>query len=191
MAIAPDFTGFHTLLCVLANRVLNQAPVMTPAQHAAGQMMSVFYDHNLIARILLSLATLGYAAVTILADFNRTHATNPKWTPHARFHVVWQISSYIGVGLIALGLIWTPGPLTVERLYLAGALAAAVYVGFFAALLTMPIYGGAAYDTNGYQPFKAPIPLIAPRWDANITAFTLQIVFLVGGLLTVTATGGS
>jgi hypothetical protein len=55
----------------------------------------------------------------------------------------------------------------------------------------MPVYGGAAYDTNGYQPFKAPIPLIAPRWDANITAFTLQIVFLVGGLLTVTATGGS
>lgn len=153
--------------------------------------MSVFYDHNLIARILLSLATLGYAAVTILADFNRTHATNPKWTPHARFHVVWQISSYIGVGLIALGLIWTPGPLTVERLYLAGALAAAVYVGFFAALLTMPVYDGAAYDTNGYQPFKAPIPLIAPRWDANITAFTLQIVFLFGGLLTVTATGGS
>ena len=153
--------------------------------------MSVIYDHNLIARILLTLATLGYAAATILADFNATHATNPKWTPHARFHVVWQISSYIGIGLVALGLIWTPGPLAVERLYLAGALAAAVYAGFFAALFTMPVYGGGAYDNNGYQPFKAPIPLIAQRWDVNITVFCAMIAILIGGLLTVTATSGS
>jgi hypothetical protein len=145
--------------------------------------MSIFNDHNLIARILLTVPTLGYGALTIVADFNATHATNPAWTPHARFHVVWQISSYIGVGLLALALIWSPGPLAPERLYLAGALATLVYVGFFAALFTMPVYGGGAYDANGYQPFKAPVPLIAPRWDANITAFSVQIVFLVAGLL--------
>jgi hypothetical protein len=145
--------------------------------------MSVFNDHNLIARILLTVPTLGYGALTIVADFNATHATNPAWTPHARFHVVWQISSYIGVGLLALALIWSPGPLASERLYLAGALATLVYIGFFAALFTMPVYGGGAYDANGYQPFKAPVPVIAPRWDANITAFSVQIVFLAAGLL--------
>ena len=63
-----------------------------------------------IAKILLTLTVLGYALVTIKADFNKTHATNPKWTPHARFHVVWQILSYSGVGLIALYLIWSDGP---------------------------------------------------------------------------------
>src|SRR5579885_184706 len=74
-----------------------------------------------IARILLSLTALGYGLATIKADFNKTHATNPLWTPHARFHVVWQILSYSGIGLIALYLIWAPGPMEAERLYLAVA----------------------------------------------------------------------
>ena len=38
---------------------------------------------------------------------------------------------------------------------------AIVYAAFFVALIAMPIYGGAAYDDNGYQPFNAPVPLIA------------------------------
>ena len=53
--------------------------------------MEAFTDGNLIARILLSLVTVGYAFITILADINKTHATNPAWTPHARFHVVWRV----------------------------------------------------------------------------------------------------
>ena len=38
---------------------------------------------------------------------------------------------------------------------------------------------------NGYQPFKAPIPIIAKRWDANITAFSVQLVILAAALLAV------
>ena len=63
--------------------------------------MDIFHDGNLLARVLLTLATIGYGVITVKADFNRTHATNPLWTPHARFHVVWQITSYVGFGLIA------------------------------------------------------------------------------------------
>ena len=99
----------------------------------------------------------------MIADFNKTHATNPKWTPHARFHVVWQISSYVGFGLLAFALIWWPGPLAVERLYLVALMGAIVYAAFFVALIAMPVYGGAAYDKNGYQPFKAPVPIFAKR----------------------------
>src|SRR6266511_922453 len=95
------------------------------------------YDHNLIARILLTVMTAGYAIVTVLADFNKTHATNPLWTPHARFHVVWQISSYVGFGLMALALVWLPGPYYVERLYFAGLLGVIVYGAFFVAVFTM------------------------------------------------------
>src|SRR6202042_1908945 len=73
-------------------------------------------DGNLIARILLSLAALGYGLATIKADFNKSHATNPAWTPHARFHVVWQVSTYAGFGLLALALIWAPGPYSIARL---------------------------------------------------------------------------
>ena len=142
-------------------------------------------DRILLARILFTLTTAGYSAVTVIADFNNTHATNPKWLPHARFHVVWQISSYIGFGLLALGLLWWPGPLTLERLYLVAIMSVIVYTAFFAALITMPLYGGAAYDVNGYQPFNAPIPIIAKKWDANITVFSIQVLLLAAGIVTV------
>ena len=117
--------------------------------------MELASDGNLIARILLTLATLGYGVVTIRADFNNTHATNPLWTPHARFHVVWQILSYFGIAMISLCLIWLGGPMPTERLYLAGAMALAVYGTFFVALLARPLFGGALYDENGYLPFRA------------------------------------
>src|ERR1700722_4901060 len=81
------------------------------------------------AKILLTLTILGYALITIKADFNKTHATNPKWTPHARFHVVWQILSYAGGGLVALYLVWIDGQQPLERLYLAAALSSAIYGG--------------------------------------------------------------
>ena len=38
--------------------------------------------------MLFTLMTTGWAVATVIVDFNNTHATNPKWTPHARFHVV-------------------------------------------------------------------------------------------------------
>ena len=110
----------------------------------------------------------------------------PAWTPHARFHVVWQISSYVGFGLLAFALTWWPGPLAVERLYLVALMSAIVYAAFFGALIAMPLYGGAAYDKNGYQPFNALHPHHREKWDANVTIFSIQLVFLAGGLLAVT-----
>lgn len=159
-------------------------PASMPSSQLGGTLMSI--DHILIARILLTLATVGWAVLTVIADFNKTHATNPAWTPHARFHVVWQISSYVGLGLLAFALIWWPGPLATERLYLVALMGAIVYGAFFAALIAMPVYGGAAYDKNGYRPFNAPVPIIAKKWDANVTIFSIQLVILAAGLLAVT-----
>lgn len=143
------------------------------------------FDINLLARILLTLVTLGYGLATVFADFNKTHATNPLWTPHARFHVVWQISSYVGFGLMALALTWWPGPMATERLYLVACMGAIVYGAFFVAVFAMPVYGGEAYDKNGYLPFAAPVPVIAKRWDLNITIFTVQAVILLASLLSI------
>ena len=140
-------------------------------------------------RLLLTVATLGYGLVTMRADFNRTHATNPLWTPHARFHVVWQVLSYAGVALIALGLAWTPGPLAVERLYLAAGLGGAVYGAFFLALLARPLFGGALYDENGYPPFAVRLGGREGRWDANVTAFTALSAVLLAAVATVSRHG--
>lgn len=144
------------------------------------------FDQFLLARVLFTLMTLGYCAATVVADFNATHATNPRWTPHARFHVVWQVLSYVGFGLMALALIWWPGPMATERLYLAALMGVIVYTAFFVAVFAMPLYGGGTYDENGYQPFTAPVPIIARRWDVNITAFSVQVAILIAGLAALT-----
>jgi hypothetical protein len=140
-----------------------------------------------LARILLTVAALGYGLATIKADFNKTHATNPTWTPHARFHVVWQILSYAGIGLFALFLIWTDGSMPRERLYLAAALGIAIYGAFFTSMFARPLFGGSLYDPNGYLPFKPPIGPQHWRWDVNVTAFTILSAVLLAGLLLVIA----
>ena len=41
----------------------------------------------------------------------------------------------------------------------------------------------AAYDDNGYLPFKAPVSLMAKKWDLNITVFSVLVVILAAGTL--------
>ena len=43
--------------------------------------------------------------------------------------------------------------------------------------------GNAADD--GYLPFAAPVPLIAKRWDVNITIFAVLSALLIGGALSI------
>jgi hypothetical protein len=130
------------------------------------------------AKILLSILTLGYSAATVLADFNKTHATNPLWTGHARFHVVWQVLSYNLIGLLVLILLWAPGPYELPRVWLAAIIAACIYVAFFAALAGMRLYGGANYDENAYPPFKVQLPGGNRLLDMNTTVFSVQSVLL-------------
>ncbi len=136
-------------------------------------------DHTnvLAARILLTIATLGYSAIPAMFDLNKTHATNPVWVGHARFHVVWQVSSYVGIALIALYLIWSPGADPIWRLWLAAGLAASAYVGFFCANFTKGIYGGATYDTNGVLPIRVN----RLSFEVNTTLFTVTTVVLLAG----------
>jgi hypothetical protein len=150
--------------------------------------VDLFGDSHLVARILLSVVTAGYGLVTILADLNKTHATNPTWTPHARFHVVWQVSSYVGFGLLALALIWLPGPEAAARLYLASAFALIVYAAFFAALLTMRLYGGRTFDENGYQPVRLHVAKRLRLMDMNVAAFSGFSVMLIATLLLLSRT---
>ena len=137
-------------------------------------------DRLFVARALLTLATMGYSLLTVKADFNKTHATNPLWTGHARFHVVWQITSYVGLGGIALALIWAPGELAAERLYLVSAFAAVVYSAFFIALFSMPIYGGRAYDENGYLPIAVSADNITASAPSRMALATSETSARVG-----------
>lgn len=147
--------------------------------------MSDVYDANAIARVLLTVTTLGFSALPMYADFNKTHATNPLWTGHARFHVVWQVLSYLGMGALSLYLIWTDGSAYLSQLRLACVLAAVVYASFFATYFSMRLFGGRAYDDNGYLPI--PVRLFGAKLslDLNFTFFSAFVVLLIVSVLSI------
>lgn len=135
----------------------------------------------LTAKILLTLATLGFSFVPAAVDSNNTHATNPSWDPHARFHVVWQVSSYVYVAFIGLYLIWSAGAET-WPLWLAFCIATAAYGGFWTAVLARGMYGGRLISKMN------PVPDINWKFggkkfatDANVTAFTMAVIVLLAG----------
>jgi hypothetical protein len=140
----------------------------------------------LIARIAVTLAALMITGAPLLADLNKTHATNPLWTPHARFHVVWQVLSYGCLGVISLFLIWSAGPLVLERLYLACLLLGAIIVGFFLAAVSVRRFGGSFYDKNGYPPFATRQVLGKQvEFDVNATGFTVFALILAVATISV------
>ena len=59
-----------------------------------------------ISKVLLTMICFGFATITPLIDFNESHATNPLWTGHARFHLVWQVNAMILTAILSLFLLW-------------------------------------------------------------------------------------
>ena len=135
--------------------------------------------HPQLARDLLGLFCAMQGAGTIAVDMNRTHAANPLWLHHARFHVVWQTGMTVGLAIVELALLFGFGPITPSRFYLALALSALPAFGFFVALLTRGIYGGALSDPNGILPLVIRGTL---RIDLNLVAEIVVLIFL-GALL--------
>lgn len=138
----------------------------------------------MLVKILLTIATLGYSAVPTFFDSNESHATNPGWDPHARFHVIWQVSSYVYIAVLALYLIWTAGADT-WPLWLATWLAAFAYAGFWTAVITRGVYGGQLVsNTKPVPAFNWNIAGQKFQTDANVTLFTpLAMLVVVCALL--------
>lgn len=98
---------------------------------------------------LMSTAILMYGVVPVLADFNRTHARNPKWPAHARFHVVTQVLTTSLVAAVALWLLWSPAVAPAFGICVAALLSFCVLGGFFASAAVRKLYGGTLSDDEG------------------------------------------
>jgi hypothetical protein len=137
----------------------------------------------LTIKILLTIATLGYSAIPGIFDSNSTHATNPSWTGHARYHVVWQVSSYIYVAVLMLYLIWTAGT-DLRLLWIAAITAACMYGGFWTAYAFRPAYGGWLVDkVNGVPDFKWHVLGSRFQTDANVSLFTPAVAVLIAAAI--------
>jgi hypothetical protein len=130
------------------------------------------------AKILLTIATLGYSAIPFAFDSNKTHWFNPSWTAHARFHCVWQVMSYVYIGILSLGLIWTAQTVN-WQIWVAALLALCTYGGFWTAVFLRNRLGlKLVDDVNGVPPFMLPI---LGECDANVTLFTTAVILLGSG----------
>lgn len=126
---------------------------------------------ELTAKILISLVAFMTAVGPMKADFNRTHATNPLWTPHARFHVVWQVLCQAGVAMFILYILWGtdfPG-----HLILAAMMNFNWIATFFLTLANMKRFDGSLKDVNGIPPFRFNIGGTVRLVDTNLFGATM------------------
>lgn len=131
----------------------------------------------LAPKIFFTVIALASAIGPMIADFNKTHATNPLWTPHARFHVVWQVLNQAGVAMVALYLIWAPGSQHLTHVWLAAILNYLWGGTFFATLVSMPIFDGSLKDVNGIKPFR--FNLFGRLWLVDTNLFGCTILMLL------------
>jgi hypothetical protein len=133
----------------------------------------------LLARAMLTALATGQGLTPLFIDLNRTHATNPLWPGHARFHVVWQTFGLTLINALALAFIWWIGPEPTQRFYLAALLAALPMVSFFIAMLARKLYGGTLHDPNGIQPVRIRISGRIREVDMNAALVIVGAAVLV------------
>ena len=135
--------------------------------------------HFEIARSLLALLCGAQGLATLAIDLNHTHATNPQWPRHARFHLVWQTISYALLSLLEVALVLTPGPLREQRFYLAAILASIPMLGFLAAFFWRRMYGGALANPNGIAPARIAVLGSELQIDLNLAAEVAALLLLL------------
>tara|TARA_R110000868_G_scaffold4419_1_gene27753 strand:+ start:23617 stop:24066 length:450 start_codon:yes stop_codon:yes gene_type:complete len=147
--------------------------------------MEMLYDQSFVPRILFTIVAFMIAVGPIFADFNKTHATNPLWTPHARFHVVWQVLSQNGISLIILYLLWSRSADYGMHILLAAVLNYVWGASFYTTLASMKLFGGSLKDVNGIKPFRFNIFGTIYLVDTNLFGGTVLMLINTLGLVLV------
>lgn len=130
---------------------------------------------------MVTAVAAGQGITPLFIDFNRTHATNPLWTGHARFHVVGQALTMTALAVIELALLWWIAPGERWVFFLATLLTAAPIVGFLLATFSRAIYAGTLHDQNGIRPVRLRIAGAVREIDINV------VLVLVGAAVLITA----
>jgi hypothetical protein len=135
-------------------------------------------DRLWLARVALSTLCGLQGLATLAIHCNKTHATNPLWPGHARYHVVWQSASVAFMSIVELVLIWWPGAWRHEGFYLASMLAATSPLGFMAAFISRRLYEGALFDANGVPPLRMKILGVVRSIDMNFVVVVTALIAL-------------
>lgn len=133
---------------------------------------------TLLARVVVTAIAAGNGFAPLGVDLRRTHATNPLWLGHARFHVVQQVASLALAAVVEIGLTWWPGPGEAARFYLAAGLIGTSLMGFLVAVVTRRLYGGTLHDPNGMKPVRVRGRRGVIEIDVNVPIVVAAAVLL-------------
>ena len=129
-----------------------------------------------ISKVLLTLICIGFGTLTPLIDFNESHATNPLWTGHARFHLVWQVNAMIITALLSIALLWFFYSITNHLIVI---LLNYLWVfSFYATVFGLKFFDGELNDINGVPPVFIKIFGIEYEIDRNIQAITGSLIVI-------------
>ncbi len=127
----------------------------------------------LTGRLIITALIIGSIIGSIAADWNHTHVFNHEWTPHAKFHSVVSLFTFLSLGLVNLWLLWKKSADKLTHCFVAAALPFLYCGNFFTALL---VPGTGVEDTAGTLPVVLALPL-------NLfIALSIVIASLVGFL---------
>jgi hypothetical protein len=136
-----------------------------------------------LARAMVSAIAAGQGIMPVFIDLNHTHATNPLWPGHARFHLVQQVFTLLPAAAIELALLWCPGAAFHARFYLAALLTGTSLAGFLVAVCARPLYGGTLHDPSGMQPLRLRFGGRLIVFDMNFPIVLLASALLLGAVL--------
>jgi hypothetical protein len=123
-----------------------------------------------MGRAILSGVAVFTAVGGVLADWNRTHLFNPRWTPHAKFHDGWTILLGASLGASSLYLLWKEQP-EPGRAALLSALFWSTQAGSF-------FFPGAAGIASEF-PDPSSRPMLA-KVDERITSGLMLVLAGIG-----------
>ena len=148
-------------------------------------METLLFDQNVLARFIMTLVAVTLCIGPAVADFNETHATNPNWPGHARFHVVWQVLTNSSICLVLLYLLWVPVVQYDMQLRLVGTIQAIILGSFYITLLSRHLFGGTLKDENGIKPFRFKLPGRTVEVDTNLFGFSINTCFVTFAIMSI------
>jgi hypothetical protein len=120
-------------------------------------------------QVLLTIVAFEFFG-PIVRDYNATHAFNPEWVGHARFHLVWLLGFMFLSGVANLWLIWGRRPFELRNLWLSAIWQGGNLGGFWIACILVDSYGGLVTVPGEH--------VLVMGYDENVVVFTILSIVL-------------